>query len=679
MKSTVRPTLLYGGISVAVLVVVLIVALSLMDWNRLKGPIERSASARFGRSVTISGSLRVHLWSRTPTAIVTGLSVGGPPWEPDRPVAQIERLQIQLELPSLLRGRVVLQRVELTRPHIYLHQEKSGRANWTFENNAPTKARASTPMKLPAVRDLIIESGRLLLVDDLRRLRVKGSVQAHEKVSHADPKPFRIEGKGTINAEPFKLDVAGGPLRALSPERPYPFTLAITAGENEIKADGEVLKPFDLGALELQVDARGQDLAELFYLTQVTLPNSPPFKLRAHIVRKGLQVTVTRIAGSLGQSDISGSVDIDASHKRPDVRADLISRHLFLKDLAAVTGSQAGGSHSLAAANGDAASQKPKRAPAPPGASHLFPDAHLQVERMRAVDADVHFRATSIEAGTIPFTQVTLHARLDDGLLDVVPFEFDLPQGQLGGSVQIDSRSEAPKVRAELRAADLRLDEFRGKGTNAVPPLDGLLQARAVIEGTGDSVHELMSDANGELTFIVPNGDIRSAFAELTGVDVAEGIGLLLTKDNDRVPVRCGVAEFDLRTGTAHAKSIVFDTQNVLITGEGQVLLGPEQLDLTLQGQPKKVRLIRVRAPVEIRGSLLEPSFRLEAGHVLKQGAIAATLGALLTPLAAILAFVDPGLAKDQNCAPLLAQAKTQGHLASASPVPAAEQSAPKK
>ena len=32
-------------------------------------------------------------------------------------------------------------------------------------------------------------------------------------------------------------------------------------------------------------------------------------------------------------------------------------------------------------------------------------------------------------------------------------------------------------------------------------------------------------------------------------------------------------------------------------------------------------------------------------------------LGTLLTPLAAILAFVDPGLAKDQDCSQLLAQA----------------------
>jgi hypothetical protein len=36
-------------------------------------------------------------------------------------------------------------------------------------------------------------------------------------------------------------------------------------------------------------------------------------------------------------------------------------------------------------------------------------------------------------------------------------------------------------------------------------------------------------------------------------------------------------------------------------------------------------------------------------------------LGALLTPLAALLPFVDPGLAKDANCASLLAAGKAQG------------------
>jgi AsmA family protein len=659
--------LLYVGLGLAALVLVLILALTFMDWNRFKGPLERSASAHFGREVRIEGPLEVRVWSRTPMVTISGLTIGNPPWESHRPMARIERVEIELELFSLLRLRPVLRRLVLVHPELYLHQEKSGRANWTSENQAPTRTPAAQPTSLPAMRDVVIDSGKLTVIDELRRLKVEGTLQAHQRASRQDPKPFHVKAEGTINNKPFKLDIAGGPLRALSPEQPYPFSLEITAGENEIRSDGKVLKPFDLGGLELEVDAHGRDLAELYYLTQITLPNSPPYKVHARIVRHGTRFAVNDIAGTWGASDVSGSIDIDAATKRPSVKADLLSRHLYLKDFAAVTGSQAQATPaSLDTTRPGTRAAKPPAvaaAPAPPQpGAQLFPDAHLQVERLRAIDADLHFRASSIEAGSVPFTQLDLHVKLLDGALSLEPIEFELPQGRLSANIHIETTTLPPKVRVESRATGIRLAQLKGKGPGAVPPFDGTLEARAVLAGTGDSVHDFMSGANGMLTVVVPNGDVRSAFAELTGIDVAAGIGLLVGKADERMPLRCGVMQFNLEHGTAHAKDIVFDTEKVLITGEGQIYLGPENLDLTIQGQPKKVRLVRLRAPVEIRGKLLKPSFRLETGHVLKQGGIAVALGALLTPIAAVLAFVDPGLAKDQNCALLIAQAKRQAN-----------------
>ena len=652
-----RSPLAIAGITVLVAVILLVLGLSFMDWNRLKGPLERSASAHFGRGVTLAGPLQVQVWSRHPTITLSELTVGGPPWDPDHAVAKIERVQIQLEpLRSLLKAALVLGRVEIVHPVIYLHEEKSGRANWTFENRAPTKQRASAPPKLPALHDLVIESGKLTLIDEKRRLKVEGTVEAAERAAPNEAKPFRIEGKGTINQEPFTLDIAGGPLQVLTPYRPYPFSLAIRAGQNHIHAAGKVLKPFDLSALELDVDADGPDLAQLYYLTQITLPNTPPFKVKANIERDGMRIAVRKIAGSLGGSDMAGTVDIDATTKRPSVKANLVSRHLYLKDFAAVTGSRTRPGTSLAAGGPATPGRASAQAAAADNTARLFPTARLQLERMRAIDAEVDFQATSIEAGTVPFTQLLLHARLQDRVLSLEPLRVDLAQGHLAGAFHIDARSSPPRVSAEVRASDIQLSQFKAKAAHGEPPVDGVLDARAVLEGTGDSVHGVMSDATGQLTVIVPSGDVRAAFAELTGVDVAKGIGLLIEKPNDKAPIRCGVAQFAVKTGTAHAEDLLIDTQDVLIKGLGQINLGSEKLDLTIQGQPKKIRLFRIRSPIEIRGELLKPSFRLKPGKLAVQGAAGAVLGALLTPAAAILAFVDPGLAKNQDCGQLLAQ-----------------------
>ncbi len=99
--------------------------------------------------------------------------------------------------------------------------------------------------------------------------------------------------------------------------------------------------------------------------------------------------------------------------------------------------------------------------------------------------------------------------------------------------------------------------------------------------------------------------------------------------------------------------------KDVRITGRGEIRLGPEELDLSIKGEPKKLRIARLRTPVEVNGHLRDPSIGVDAGKVAKQGAVAAALVLALTPLAAIIAFVDPGLAKNENCVALLDTAKS--------------------
>jgi uncharacterized protein involved in outer membrane biogenesis len=231
----------------------------------------------------------------------------------------------------------------------------------------------------------------------------------------------------------------------------------------------------------------------------------------------------------------------------------------------------------------------------------------------------------------------------------------------LSGDAKIDARHDVPKVHIDVRIKDIQLDQLKGKAPDAQAPLGGVMQARMVVNGTGDSVHAVMSDANGTFTLILPNGEIRSAFAELTGINVSKGLGLLLTKADDKAPIRCGVAQFNIEDGLMRAQNITFDTENVVIRGKGDINLGPEELNLEVKGDPKKIRFTRLRTPIEVKGHLMKPSVGLDVGSTVKQGAVAAALGTLFTPLAAVIAFVDPGLAKDQNCAQMIAEADSKG------------------
>ena len=133
------------------------------------------------------------------------------------------------------------------------------------------------------------------------------------------------------------------------------------------------------------------------------------------------------------------------------------------------------------------------------------------------------------------------------------------------------------------------------------PPLEGLLSARAKLHARGNSVRKAAANATGAVTFVVPSGAMRKAFAELTGIDVLNGLGLLLTNDKSSTGLRCAVAQFDARDGTLTAKQLTLDTDDVLVQGQGTVNLKDETLDMSVNGSPKAFRIGRLRAPITIR------------------------------------------------------------------------------
>jgi AsmA family protein len=116
------------------------------------------------------------------------------------------------------------------------------------------------------------------------------------------------------------------------------------------------------------------------------------------------------------------------------------------------------------------------------------------------------------------------------------------------------------------------------------------------------------------------------------------------------------VMDFQAQQGTLAEKTFFVDTTNVLISGRGDINLQDEKLNLELKGDPKHIRFTRIRAPITVGGTLSHPSVGVDVKKLAGQGAVAAALGTLLTPVAAVIAFIDPGLAKNKDCASALSQ-----------------------
>jgi uncharacterized protein involved in outer membrane biogenesis len=211
----------------------------------------------------------------------------------------------------------------------------------------------------------------------------------------------------------------------------------------------------------------------------------------------------------------------------------------------------------------------------------------------------------------------------------------------------------------DLRVTGLALQQFLTKA--GVSPVTGNLIARAKLSGAGNSVRRAAASADGAVTVVIPRGEIREAFAELIGINVIKGLGLLFSKDQGKVPLSCAIADFRVADGIMRSSQLLADTEPVLITGEGTISLRDETVSVELKGNPKKFRLVSLNVPVTVTGTLKSPKPGVKPGGAIAQGGIGAALLAIVHPLAAILPFVDPGLTKDANCSALLSGARAKG------------------
>lgn len=650
LKKPSRKAMWWTGGVLAALAIAIGILIAIWDWNWFRGPLARYASARLDREVTIAGDLDVHLWSWQPRATVDGVRIANTPWGGRDPLGRFERITVQIRLIPLLWGDVDLRLLRFDRPNLNLYADAQGRKNWDFSGG-----RKQEPMRLPPIRSFVIDDGQLNYADVRRDLRFRATVNATENLGERN-RGFELIGQGTINRQPFRMEVTGGPLINIERDKPYPFNADVRAGQTHVTAVGQVPKPFDLGRFHMQTTATGPDLSDLYPLTGVALPNTPPYRLRGRLSRDELVWRIDNLGGRVGDSDLAGDLKVETGRVRPVLTADLRSRSLDFDDLGAVFGG------APSTGPGETASAEQVAVARSLGAQQrLFPDSTLDVSRIRAIDADVRYRATSIRDAPVSLRSGSVRVKLDNGLLRADPVRLELPRGRVAGFVTLNARRAVPVTSLDLRLSNARIEELIPVTFGGGRPLTGALAGRARLTGEGNSVHKAFASADGEVMVVAPGGEVRKAFAELMGVNVVKGLGLLLKKDMDTTPIRCGVAHFQTTDGMMRAGNIVVDTGPVLITGRGTVNLDTERMAFTVRGHNKKFRLVRVLLPVTAEGPIRRPKLGVKPGAAIGQGAAAVGLGAVVSPLAALLPFVDPGLAKDANCGALMAEAAREG------------------
>jgi AsmA family protein len=468
------------GIALGLLIVGLVVLVLVFDWNWIKGFVEREASKALGRTVVIEGDLDVKLsWS--PLVRMDHVRIANASWSPEPSMLTAQRLVFRFHLRELLRGRLVLPTVELVEPVLRLETSEQGQPNWTFGPERPAKD-SPTPLALPSIGEVHLREGRVTYMDYSSHTEIAATLAEVHATTIAAEQRLNIEGVGQLASMPLQFTLYSGTLQDVSANKPFPIQVQLITPPWQVDLNGTMAQP-----LQLQGVAADVSLTRFAPEQPSDHHEQAPYQLTGHLTQEGDGWAVRGLAGTLGTSDLQGDIFLEMQEKRPLVRAELLSRHVDVRDLQALGGA--------------AGPPTPPTAATTPGED--APSAPLiHLELTRVVDVQMHFEGQTVLMANQTLHKVSTDLTLHDGHLTLTP-AFHLAGGTTRARIDVEDRGEAPlhmTLRADIAHVNVQqVFDALGMEYQAAGNVDGHLD----LTSSGRSLPELMSSLAGKAAFAV--------------------------------------------------------------------------------------------------------------------------------------------------------------------------------
>jgi uncharacterized protein involved in outer membrane biogenesis len=615
----------------------------------LKYPAERLASAVLAREVRVGGDFQLYLAPFDLKFHADDLTVANPPWAGPNPFFAARSIDMRVASLPLLWGRRTIKDLKLDDAAIDLRWSQDGRFNsWTFgDPNAPPR-----PLAMPDLRQARIDGTVLRYVDPRFDVVADFKVDRIEAADTAIADAIGFVGQGRIRRLPFSLTgelltpnatIAGGANR---------LRVAAQSGATHLAIAGTLPGPTQVEGAKLRVGARGPDLSLLFDFLGVAVPETRPYRLNSALTYRSGEWRFTDVKGVYGESDLAGRMTFSYPKDRLLIDANLRTDRLHIIDIAPFVGYEPERLESRGAAG---------LVTQVAGTPRLLPDAPLRVDAISRFDAKVDYTVRTVVDRNLPIGDIGLKLDLDHGRLALTPLTFVMAGGLFAADVVIDARTSPVRTDYDLRLSPTPMGKLLSRWGVEESGTSGTIRGRIQLTGTGDNVRQSLATSNGRIAIVLPKGTMWARNIQLSEIDVGVFIQKMFEdKLQEPVEINCGLIAFTVRAGIASADPILIDTTKNVIVGRGAFSFRDESLEMVLRADGKKFSLFSGQSPIALDGFFAAPAIDPISPDLIGRAGAGIALGSVLSPLAAVLAFVDVGDAKAADCGPVLAGANAR-------------------
>ena len=378
-------------------------------------------------------------------------------------------------------------------------------------------------------------------------------------------------------------------------EQPYPIDLNVDYGATKLTLKGTVQDPFQWTGANADLTLSGPNLSEIYPLLGIPGPPTPPYRISGKLEREPGLWKFVNTKWHVGDSDLTGDILIDETKKPEFLTAKLVSQHLVFADLAPLVGAPPG-------KTGNVSAQQKQTQQQLEATGDLFPNVPLHTERLQG---DEHGRHARRQEGR--------RAGLSAGAGTGLPRPDQQRRGDGQAAHFVADRRRHHRGRARDRRPDrspqgagrAQGDEHRAR--HVLPQFalfrhhHGKIQGQVALAGSGKSLAQVMSVADGHVDVVLSGGSVSSLMVSLAGLQLFDALILYVTGDN-RIPILCALGRLNFQHGTVMFDRTLLDTQKSILHVTGQVALQSQVVNVEVKADPKAFDLLDLHGPVFVAG-----------------------------------------------------------------------------
>jgi len=364
---------------------------------------------------------------------------------------------------------------------------------------------------------------------------------------------------------------------------------------------------------DLRFSGSGPELRDIGLLFGYDDLPARPFSISGEVNGIPMGFAIEKLIAKIGENNIDGYFTADFRHK-PEVTGYLSSSYIDLRKQGEVDDAE----------GEPAVEERPE---------FLFSREPLATEWMQAANVDVTIKTDRLMLPRVDLQNYQIGLKLWDGALNIDPISFRESEGSMSGSIYFGPSERGYDLAVMVNAENMHLGLLatEDQDRHTVPAVGGRIE----FKGTGNSLHELMASLNGKVAIRQDAGRIRDLggsklFGDLA-LEIIRTLNPLATTQKYST-LDCAIYDVGIKDGVATIEKFALQTSKMAVIVRGDVNLGSERLNLSLQATPREGLGISIgtvtNSFLKLGGTLRHPKLLLDpTGSMTTTGAAIATGG----------------------------------------------------